>query len=215
MKTLILLGTPKPKLETSSSSFIANAMCGGFAEKPDILVIAHEKAEVIAEAVKNSERILLITPNYIHSVPAHVLNFLYTLPENDGSKYFATIIQSGFPEERDSAYIKRCIDALIPRLGYNYIGSAVMGDCAAYGMVPDMLKKRIPLFAELGNRFDKNNVLDLDYIASSGISAYEAIPEKMVKKLEFLRKIGVGKLAWISLLCSHKAYKKRFDRPYL
>ena len=215
MKTLILLGTPKKKLETSSSSFIANAMSGGMTQKPEILVIAHEKAEIIAEAVKNSDTILLIAPNYIHSIPAHVLNTLYTLPENDASKSFAVIIQSGFTEERDSVYIKRYIDGLIPRLGYKYLGCAVMGDSAAYGLFPEMCRKRIPIFEELGSRFEKNNVLDLEYIVSSGISTYDVLPEKMVKKLEFIRKIGLGKLAWISLLNSHKAYKKRYDRPYL
>ena len=215
MKTLILLGTPKTKLETSSSSFIANAMCEGMTQKPEILVIAHEKAEVIFEAIKNSDVILLIAPNYIHSIPAHVLNTLYTLPENNGGKSFAVIIQSGFPEERDSAYIKHYIDGLIPRLGYRYLGCAVMGDSAAYGLLPQVCKKRIPLFAELGNRFEKNSVLDLEYIASSGISTYDVLPDKMVKKLEFIRKLGLGKLAWISLLNSHKAYTKRFDKPYL
>lgn len=215
MKTLILLGTPKKSLKTSSSSFIANAMCEGMSEKPEIILIAHEKSETVAKAVEDSDVILLITPNYIHSVPAHVLDFLYGLPENNGSKAFAVIIQSGFPEERDSKYIKSYIDSHIVRLGYNYLGSAVMGDSAAYGLCPDMCKKRIPLFAELGKRFENEGRLDLEYIASSGISAYEVIPEKIVKRLEFMRKIGVGKLAWITMLNSHKAYKKRFDRPYL
>lgn len=213
MKTLILLGTPKSNLETSSSGFIANALSEGMENKPDIMVIAREEMSALYSAIERYDAVLLITPNYIHSVPAHVLDFLYGLPE--GRQTFAVIIQSGFPEEQDSKYIKHYIDSLLPRLGYNYLGCAVIGDAAAYGLCPKMCKSRIPLLSELGNRFEKNRVLDLEYIASSGISAYKTIPDKMVRRLEFMRKIGLGKMVWIILLRSHKAYKRRFDRPYL
>ena len=215
MSILFLLGTPKVSHKTSSCWFMAEAMSSGMTEKPVILSIANDAPEVVADAIKNSSTILLITPNYIHSVPAHVLDFLYKLVPDDGSRSFAVLIQSGFPEKHDSVYIKKYIDRLIPQLGYAYNGCAVMGDAASYGLVPDMCKKRIPLFAELGARYEKTSALDEEYISSSGLSAYDVLPEKFERKLNLMNKIGVGKMGWIFMLRKNKAYKKRLDRPYL
>lgn len=213
-KTLILVGSPKNDPAKSSSFYIADAMKTGMTGACDIRQISKENMSVLMDALPDYSTILLVTPNYIHSVPTPVLRFLYALPEATGDQRFGVIVQSGFPELRDSAIVCRYIDKRITGLNYRYLGSAVMGDAAAYGLAREMFDKKIPVFAELGRRLEADGVLDKAYMKEMKLAEHETLPDRYIRQINFLNAIGLGKLVWIMQLRKHKAYGKRYDRPF-
>ncbi len=62
------------------------------------------------EAICNADNVIVITPNYIHSIPAGTLDFLYALPPSKGNQAIGFIIQSGYPESSESEIICRYLE---------------------------------------------------------------------------------------------------------
>lgn len=93
MKTIIINGSPKGNGQNCGSYFLANAFVSGMNEPCEIRAIAQENGQELLEYVKQFDRIILITPNYIHSVPSGTLEFLYGLPKAAPRQAIGFIIQ--------------------------------------------------------------------------------------------------------------------------
>jgi NAD(P)H-dependent FMN reductase len=48
-------------------------------------LIAKENRESLIDSVRNADNIIIIAPNYIHSIPAGTLDFIYTCPNPEKS----------------------------------------------------------------------------------------------------------------------------------
>lgn len=129
----------------------------------EIRSIARKDHQELVKYVGQFERIILITPNYIHAIPSEALQFLYELPKAAGGQSLGFIIQSGYPEGAESEIICRYFKRLAARLEYDYLGTVVKGDCAGLATMPQMFGKLEKKFAEFGVLYEQTGGFDKTY----------------------------------------------------
>lgn len=212
MKTLLLNGSPKGNASNSGSYFLAKAFAGGMRKPCEIRAIAKEDRRELLNDIRRFDRIIVIAPNYIHSIPGDTLDFLYALPQAAGNQCLGFIIQSGYPEAEESEVVCRFLNRLTSRLGYTYLGTVVKGECAGIAIMPQMFQKLEKQFAEFGALYEQTGRFDERYMKAF------AKPYRLSKFQVWLLNITcpIGNhFGWHKMMKANHAYDKRLDTPYL
>lgn len=212
MSTIILIGSPKGNMESSGSYFLAQAFNSKLKEPCEIRSIIKENRQELIERISQFDNIILITPNYIHSIPGTTLDFLYQLPPAKGKQALGFIIQAGYPESSESEIMCRFFKKLTERLGYSYLGSIAKGECAGIAIMPDKFGKMAEQFAAFGALFEQKNCFDKTYCEEF------AKPYTLSKSQMFLMNLSspIGNaLGWHKIMKQNNAYQNRKDMPFL
>lgn len=214
MNTIILNGSPKGNVEKCGSYFLAQAFVSGMGQPCEIRSIAKEDAASLIKYIESFDRIIIITPNYIHAVPGPVIRFLGMLPPaGDSERSFGFIIQSGYPEAAESEIISRYFANLMRQLNYDYLGTVIKGECAGLAIMPGMFKKLAKKFAAFGKDYEQTGSFSEKYIKKFA-EPYE-LSKSAVWRLNMMDKIGVSRIGWNKMQKAHGGYEHRLDRPFL
>lgn len=212
MKTVILNGSPKGNVENCGSFLLAKAFASKMSTPYEIRSIAKENRESLLESIHRADNILFIAPNYIHSIPAGTLDFLYALPSSQKNQNIGFIIQSGYPESSESEIICRYLERLGERRGYTVLGAFAKGGCAGLAIMPERFKKLQNDFSEFGVLFEKTGRFDKDLI--NMFTKPIRLSNFQIRILNALTPIS-NSLGWNKSLKANNAYDKRFNMPYL
>lgn len=212
MKTIVLNGSPKGNSQSSSSYFLAKAFVRSMNTPCEIRAIAKEDNKVLAEYTSQFDNIIIILPNYIHSIPSGTLDFLNKLPPAAGSRAIGFIIQSGYPESSESEIMVRLFRKFAQRLGYAYHGTVVKGGCAGLAIMPKMFRRLAEQFAQFGALFEETGQFD-EKLAADFAKPYMLSPFKMWI-FNALDPIS-NSLTWHKFMKKNNAFEKRLDMPYL
>lgn len=212
MKTMILNGSPKGNVNNCGSFLLAKAFSKKMTTQCEIRSIAKENRESLLDAVKNMDNIIIIAPNYIHSIPAGTLDFLYALPRSQGNQTISFIIQSGYPESSESEIICRYLKRFGERLGYTVPGVIIKGECAGLAIMPERFKKLQDDFSEFGYLFEQTGQFNKNFVDKfakpvrlSGFQTY---------MLNMLAPVSKS-LGWDRFLKANNVFENRMDMPYL
>lgn len=131
MHVVIINGSPRVQKYSNTEKIIAS-FAKGLSEKGasfETYAISNRKSwEMIREAyIKNGE-ILIALPLYVECVPGLLLEFLETLPKNDGHTRLSFLLQSGFMEGCQLRCGEEFLEKLPGYLGVCYGGCLVKGD---------------------------------------------------------------------------------------
>ena len=212
MKTIILNGSPKGNTQNSASYFLAKSFVSGMQQPCEIYSIKKENRQELLAKIAQFDRIILITPNYIHAIPGDTLDFLYALPMATGTQSLGFVIQCGFTEGAENEYMGRFFKNLAARLHYDYMGTVMKGECAGYAIFPNMFNKLEKQFAEFGTLYEKTGKFDEGYCTKFA-SPY-TLSKFQVLLLNTTAPIGES-FGWNKILKANNAFDKRFDTPYL
>lgn len=212
MKNIILNGSPKGNAENCGSYLLARAFVNKMSAPYEIRSIVKENRESLIESVRNADNIIMIAPNYIHSIPSETLDFLYALPRSQGNQSIGFIIQSGYPESSESEIICRYLKRLGERLGYNVLGAIAKGECAGLAIMPKRFKRLQNDFSEFGYLFEHTGEFDKLFIDK--FAKPIRLSKFQTRMLNALAPIS-NSLGWNRFLKANKAYERRFDMPYL
>jgi hypothetical protein len=160
MKTIILNGSPKGNVENCGSFLLARAFVNKMSTPCEIRSIAKENRQTLLQSIHRADNIIIIAPNYIHSIPAGTLDFLYALPPSQENQNIGFIIQSGYPESSESEIICRYLERLAERLGYTVLGAVAKGVCAGLAIMPERFKRLMNDFSEFGVTFEQTGIFD-------------------------------------------------------
>ena len=214
MKTIILNGSPKGNVDKSASYFLAKAFVSEMKQPCEIRSIAREDADILIKHIEDFDNVIIFTPNYIHAIPGIVIKFLEKLPPaKDSHRSFGFIIQAGYPETAESEIISRYLANLMKQLNYKYLGTVAKGECAGIAIMPNMFKKLAKRFAAFGKDYEQTGTFSEKFIKEFA-EPYE-LSKSMVKRLNFLDKIGVSKIGWHKMQKKYGGYENRLDRPFL
>jgi len=212
VKTIVLNGSPKGNVDKCGSYLLAQAFAKKMSTPCEIRSIIKENRLDLIESIQHADNIILIAPNYIHSVPAQTLDFLLALPPATGNQTLGFIIQSGYPESSESEIICRYLNRLGERLGYTVSGSIAKGECAGLAIVPERFKKLLDEFSAFGALFEQTRQFDRQLVEKF------AKPVRLSKPLMWLLNALTplsDVLGWNRIMKSNQAYEKRLDTPYL
>lgn len=212
MKTILLNGSPKGNVSSSGSYVLAKAFVSSMKEPCEIRAVAKENHLELIEYLRQFERIILITPNYIHAVPSGTLDFLYALPKANKNQSIGFIIQSGYPEASESEIIGRFFKKLASRRGYGYLGTIVKGECAGLAIMPQKFDKLKEKFAQFGVLYEQTGCFDKGYAKDFAEPYVLSKPQMWF----FNRVNPIGNyLGWHKIMKSNRAFDHRLDTPYL
>lgn len=212
MKTIILNGSSKGNVQKSGSYFLAKAFVSKMKEPCEIRAITQENQEWLIEYIRGFERIIVITPNYIHAIPSGTLEFLYTLPQAAKNRFIGFIIQSGYIESSESEIMCRFFKRFAFRLGYTYLGTIVKGQCGGLAIMPQMFEKLEKKFAKFGVLYEQAGCFD------EGDSGDFAKPYLISKPQMWLFNTTnpiENHFSWHKIMKANNAFEKRLDMPYL
>jgi len=212
MKTIILNGSPKGNVENCGSYLLARAFVSRMTTPCEIRSIVKENRESLMDSVRHVDSIIIIAPNYIHSIPAETLDFIYALPRSQGNQSIGYIIQSGYPESSESEIVCRYLKRFGERLGYNVLGAIAKGECAGLAIMPERYKKLMNDFSEFGFLFEQTGRFDKIYYDK--FARPIRLSKMQVRLLNALAPISEV-LGWNRILKTNNAYEKRLDMPYI
>ena len=225
MKRLALNASPRGK--KSNSRIILSWMEQGFDEG-----VSWEIADLsIASRLENhidaflaADEVVTVMPLYTDQAPGVFVRFIDALWDRiktDPVRYGASlkakrigfIVQSGFPESRQSETLKKWLLRVCDRLGSHCLGVAVRGGIEGIQIMPDGYTKKVrEVFQALGQAFSRGENFPpavLDQLKK---------PEKLGLALKIgftlLRPTGLMNFYWNMMLKKNGAYERRFDRPY-
>ncbi len=173
----------------------------------------HREAQ--REAFARAELILLAFPLYVHAMPGLVKELLEVLEPRDpaDSVRLAFLVQQGFPETHQSAWLTPYLDRLPARLGCTPAGIAVKGGVEGIQRYPDWVSRK--LFRNCGDlgrdlaadgRFDPARLKAFAHPVRLGFG----------RRLLFgaLIRSGLANVMWDRNLKKYGVYDQRFARPY-
>jgi len=219
MKLAIFNGSPRYK-KSNSKVLIEHFLIGYKkieSEPVSIQYIANRKQkEEQLEIYKSAEIVIIIFPLYTDSMPGIVKEFFETIAQlkQAQNKKIGFIVQSGFTEVIHSVFVERYLEKLTIRLKTEYLGSIIKGGVEGIQAMPSWLTKKLfNRFQNLGEYFAKTNTF------SPKIKSSLRKPYKMSLMSRFgfnvLNRIGFTNIYWNSMLKKNKAYKNRFDKPFI
>lgn len=217
MKLAVFNGSPRQK--KSNSTLLINHFLNGYHDSDNHNTVVHYLAAVQKnsehlKAAQEADTILIIFPLYTDAMPGQVKFFFESLASIDlKEKNIAFIVQSGFPEAYHSIFVERYLEKLSKRLGCNYIGTVIKGGVEGIQiMPPSMTKKLFNNFVELGKYFAKANAFNPEIVANLRNPYRMNAMRRGVMRLMIAT--GLVNFYWNMKLKEHKAYDKRFARPY-
>lgn len=212
MKSILLNGSPKGNVQSSGSYILAKAFVSGMKEPCEIRSIYGENKQELIAHIGQFDQIILITPNYIHSVPSRTLDFLQTLPKAAEGQSLGFIIQSGYPESMESEIVSHFFKRLASRLQYGYLGTVIKGECAGLAIMPEKFGKLEKKFADLGTLYEEHGYFDQNLVRD--FAKPYTISKSKACLLNMVSPIG-NSLGWHKIMKANDAYDSRRDMPYL
>jgi multimeric flavodoxin WrbA len=212
MRTIVLNGSPKGNVENCGSFLLARAFVNKMSTPIEIRSIAKKNQEDLFESIQQADNIIIIAPNYIHSIPAGTLAFLYALPPARENQKIGFIVQSGYPESSESEIICRYLARLGERLGYTVLGAIAKGECAGLAIMPERFEKLFNSFTEFGVLFEQTGRFDKELVEKFKEPVY--LSKFQIRVLNALAPVS-NSFGWNKILKANNAYDKRFDMPYL
>lgn len=217
MQLAIFNGSPRQK--KSNSTLLINKFLNGYHDSTNHNTPVHYLATVQKnsehlQAVKEADTLLIIFPLYTDAMPGQVKFFFESLAnvETKG-KRIGFIVQSGFPEAYHSIFVERYLAKLAKRLQCHYLGTVIKGGVEGIQiMPPSMTKKLYNNFFELGKYFVESGMFNKKIIESLRNPYRMGVVRREVFRV--MTVTGLANFYWNMKLKEHKAYDKRFARPY-
>lgn len=219
MRLTIFNGSPRGK--KSNSAFLMKHFLKGFhTEEGNLSEIVYlnriKETGKNVEIFRKAEHVILIFPLYTDAMPAIVKHFIEALEPLCGRKdnpSIGFVIQSGFPEPLHSKFVARYMEKLAKRLGCRHTGTVIRGGVEGIQMQSSwMTKKVLNSFMSLGRFYSENGTFDKNVIHK--LAPRERLSAGMILLYRCLNFIGITNMYWNMMLKKHKAYKKRFARPF-
>ena len=149
MKSLLLLNG-SPRGERSNSLRMLRRVAEGWqcatGTEPETLHLSHRKDfERALVTFATADAVLLGMPLYTDAMPALVKEYIEALASRVGQKNptIGFLVQSGFPEARQSRPLERYLEKLAGRLKAPYAGTIVHGGGAALEGMPEHKAEKI------------------------------------------------------------------------
>jgi NAD(P)H-dependent FMN reductase len=166
-------------------------------------------------AFARAQTIVLAFPLYVHAMPGIVKHFIDALPPRaaaDGSA-LGFIVQSGFPEAHHSRWLERYLDRLPAKLGCRSLGTVIKGGAEGVHLMPRWMNRSLfSRFRLLGECLARTGAWDPQLVQE--LAAPEDFSAARLLLMRLANLVGLGNLYWDINLTKHKAYARRFDRPY-
>ncbi len=214
MKTIILNGSPKGNSAKSNSRIICEEFVRKMKSPCEIRNIANSDMEELARYVEKFDNLIFVLPLYIHAMPGIMLEFIkYLRKSSVNGKSMGFIIQAGFIETQQHKYVEPYFASLAEQLHYNYLGTVSKGEAAAIYMFPNMFKKVLLKYNELGRIYERTNAFDEELKHNLG-KPYE-FTKFQLQLYEFICITGLNNLGWHKVLKKNQAYEKRLEKPFL
>ena len=219
MKPVIINGSPRNR--KSNSGILIDKFIEGYmiyrSEAPDLFYLANPKQRNKAiDAFNASNTIIIIFPLYTDCMPGIVKELFENLsPAMPGkSKRIGFIVQSGFPEAKQSECIERYLKKLtIKRLRSEYLGTIIKGGVEGIQIMPEnMTRGLFRSFKELGEYFAQTGTFSEELKVKLG-KPYK-LSRTRIALFRLFKLTGLTNFYWNSRLKKNKAFQKRFDTPY-
>ncbi len=219
MKLLLINGSPRG--EKGSTAMLLNAFATGVKKVDNIeintLTLCRTKSDNEKQnAFLAADIVILAFPLYTDAMPALTKSFIEALAPLRGNckkQSLGFIVQSGFPEACQSRAIERYNKKLSDRLGCNYVGCVIRGNCNRLEEQPGFVTK--PLFKHfenIGKSLGQNGIPDPILLKKL------AKPERLgpVTRIigQMLNLTPLPNLFWDRELKKNNVYKERDRRPY-
>lgn len=218
MRLTVFNGSPRGRksntrllLERFTTGYLA---AGGCTVEVHYLKLTSQ-AEAQRRAFAEAEAVILAFPLYVHAMPGQVKAFVEGLVPRDQAQAvpFASIVQQGFPETHQSAWLLPWLARLPRRLGCTPAGIFVKGGVEGIQIMPPLMTRRLyGAFEKLGRGFARQGRLD-ESLCRSLAEPVRLSPARLLL-LRGLKLTGVSNFYWNSNLKKHGAMSRRDDRPY-
>ena len=213
MKTIVFNMSPKGNTKNCNSRIICEEFVRYMNTPCEIRSIADSDFIEMSKYIENFDTVIFILPLYIHAMPGIMMEFIEHLrPVTSKDKSMGFIIQLGFIESSQTKYVERYFMSLAKNLNYNYLGTVSKGEAAPIYMYPNMFKKVLKKFNELGRLFEQTGSFDPKLVKELG-KPYELTKSK-ARLYQFFCDLGLNNFGWHHVLKKNKAFDKRLDRPY-
>ncbi len=214
MRTIIINGSPKGNSKNSNSRIICEEFIRQMNSPCEIKYIANADPKELALYVEQYDTVIFILPLYIHAMPGIMMNFIEHLrPSPVHGKALGFIIQAGFIETEQEKYVERYFASLAKQLNYDYLGTVSKGEAAALYMFPNMFKKVLRKFNDLGRIYEQTHAFNQKITRELGK------PYKLTRfqtlLFQFFCDIGLNNLGWHNVLKKNNAFDKRLEKPFL
>lgn len=218
MKLTILNGSPRGR--RSNTQILIETFLKGFeAHAGNTHELFHlnrvKQTERFVQAFAEAEHVLLAFPLYTDAMPGQVKAFIEALEPlcgREGNPAIGFMVQSGFLEALRFRGLERYLEKLAARLGCAYLGTIIKGNCEPLRLQPQMYRKVLEAFQQLGKTFGETGQFDEPSLRKL------AEPERFSTILRFLMqlmyKTKMGTSYFDGMLKENGAYEKRFARPY-
>jgi len=167
------------------------------------------------EAIQRADYILVIFPLYTDAMPGIVHYFFESMVDSGVAegKALGFIVQSGFPESKHSIFVERYLEKLAQRLDARYLGTVIRGGVEGIQIQPpSMTRLLLGKFRSLGAYFARNREWDPRIVKK--LAHPVRFNRYRLAMFRFFSIIGLINFYWNKKLREHKAYDRRFDRPY-
>lgn len=219
MRLVVFNGSPRGA--TGNTKVIVEWFLVGFSQNP-----GHEYEIAYLNQVSDQDRfvnlftgadaVLIAFPLYADSMPGIVKTFIESLQDCQGRERLpkmAFLVQSGFPEGVHSTYVEKYLQKLTRRLGVEYLGTIIKGNCEGIRLMPPQMTEKLSrTFSTLGATFSRTGTLDREIIHQ--LQKPLRFPGFFIIFYWLLKLIGITDLYWNGMLKENKAYVKRFNRPF-
>ncbi|MFO7612331.1 MAG: NAD(P)H-dependent oxidoreductase [Clostridia bacterium] len=215
MKLAVINGSPRGRKSNSSriAEWITSSLEGSVEVCHAYVSDMNRHDELIAK-IGGCDYYLFIFPLYTDSMPGLSKAFMEKMEEHKGlfhAKSIAFIIHSGFPESSQSLTVEKYTRYFSSLIGMNCRGTIKMGGSEIIRSAPDaFFSDKIPAFQKIAKNIERMEPFDVE--------ALETISKRKKHGAFFrfiFRHIDIGSIYWNRILKKNKAYKRRFDRPYM
>lgn len=215
MKTIIFIGSPRA--EKSNSLILARQFLLGYGDVLPVFQLADTlRMEEHVEAYHQADIVLIFFPLYCDSMPGIVKLFFEKVSQLDArpGRKLGFVVQSGFPETVHALSLEPYLGKLALRLKCQYLGTVVKAGVEGIQIMPAaMTRKLFADFRKLGAYFAQQQQFDplilhtmrKPYRMSRGRQAF----------MRLLSYTGLTNFYWDMNLKKHKAFEKRFDKPFV
>ncbi len=216
MRLTIINGSPRG--EASNTGALFSHFIRGFEEtsgnRAEVLYIIKnlKTLNVLVDAFRTAEAVLLGFPLYVDTMPGSFKMFLEALEPlagRDNNPPMGFLIQNGFPETYHNRFAARYMEKFAKRMGCRCFGSILKGGCEGLSIQPAFLtEKYFTYLYEIGKAFGERGVLD-ERLLEKLAQPEHLTSENIAQVVPF-----VNKALWDSQLEANGALEKSFDRPY-
>lgn len=219
MKLTLFNGSPRGKKGTTAQ--LLNALKEGFLKLDsnrchEYYLMGNREDKLNSLTFISSDIVIIAFPLYTDSMPGIVKEFMEKLSNIKDMNNLPTVgflIQSGFPEAKQSYYVERYCKKLTERLGCTYLGTIIKGNANRIEEQPKFMTKKVfENMENLGNILGKTGKLDDSLIKKI------LIPETLSALMRFILKLmnltPLGEFYWKKELKKSGQYKMRFATPY-